>query len=59
MTPAEKEEWRDPAGTRRLATLPAGKQAPEAKRNGPLYKIPSLELNAKKGTQTRGAFCFI
>ncbi|WP_430483117.1 hypothetical protein, partial [Rossellomorea marisflavi] len=40
---AEKEEWRDPAGTRRLAALPAGKQAPAAERNGPCPNHTSIE----------------
>ncbi|GLI85727.1 hypothetical protein ANABIO32_34760 [Rossellomorea marisflavi] len=43
MTPAEKEEWRDPAGTRRLDALPAGKQAPAAKRNGPCLHHTSIK----------------
>ncbi|UTE73644.1 hypothetical protein M1I95_03775 [Rossellomorea marisflavi] len=38
LTPAEKKEWQDPAGTRRLDALPAGKQASAAERNGPIPK---------------------
>ncbi|GLI84490.1 hypothetical protein ANABIO32_21980 [Rossellomorea marisflavi] len=44
MTPAEKEEWRDPAGTRRLDALPAGKQAPAAERNAPVPYTHNLEI---------------
>ncbi|WP_187443023.1 hypothetical protein [Rossellomorea marisflavi] len=33
------KEWlQDPAGTRRLAAIPVGKQASAAERNGPVHK---------------------